>query len=137
MTETNMTETNVQKTVQSKNLGNTQVVQETVSTSQTVDPEEFALAKISQVLWYVGHFFAILLALRFVFLMLGANITGIVAFIYNITNILVLPFRGIFPTLREGVSYFDTGALLAIVMYYLIILLLDRLIYLFSKHTEA
>jgi len=132
-----MTETNVQKTVQSKNLGNTQVVQETVSTSESVEPGEFALAKISQVLWYVGHFFAVLLALRFVFLMLSANRTGIVLFIYNLTNVLTMPFRGIFPNVVEGGSYFDTAALLAIVMYYLIILLLDRLFYLFSKHTET
>jgi len=128
-----MTETNIQKTVESKNLGNTQVVQETVSTSENVDPDEFALAKGSQVLWFVGHFLAVLLALRFLFLLLGANLTGIVLFIYNVTNILVLPFRNIFPSVREGISYFDTGALLAIVMYYLVILLLDRVIYLFFK----
>lgn len=132
-----MTETNIQKTVESKNLGNKQVFQETVSTSESVDPNEFALAKVSQVLWFVGHFFAILLTLRFVFLMLGANRTGIVLFIYNATNFLTIPFRGIFPNVAEGRSYFDVAALLAIVMYYLIIVLIDRIFSLFSKRTDS
>lgn len=132
-----MTETNVQKTYKTKNLGNTVVEEETVAVSEDVDPGEYMLAKISQVLWFVGHLIAILLGLRFLFLLLGANLTGIVLFIYNITNVLVLPFRGIFPSVREGVSFFDTAALLGIVMYYLAILLLDRILALFSKSTEA
>ncbi|MBW7944492.1 YggT family protein [Patescibacteria group bacterium] len=131
-----MTETKVRKTVTTKRLGNTDVYQEDVSASEEVEAEQFALAKVSQFLWFIGHLIATLLVLRFIFLILGANLTGIVRFIYNITNVLVIPFRGIFPNIREGVSYFDTAALLGIVMYYLIILLIDRLILLFSKSTE-
>ncbi len=132
-----MTETTVRKTVKTKRFGNTDVIEEKVNATEEEDPGEFALAKFSQFFWFIGHVIAVLLALRFIFLLLGANLTGIVLFIYNITNVLVAPFRGIFPNVRTGESFFDTAALLAIIMYYLAILLIDRVILLFSKSTEV
>ncbi|CAN5266562.1 hypothetical protein BH10PAT2_BH10PAT2_1120 [soil metagenome] len=113
----------------------TNITKTTVATES--DPNEFTIAKVSQILWFVGHFIAILLALRFIFLLLGARLLGIVLVLYNITSLLVLPFRGIFPSAKSGVSYFDSSALLGIVMYYLIILLITKIISLFSKNTDA
>jgi len=112
----------------------TNISKTTVSTTEA-DPNEFTIAKLSQVLWYVGHFFAILLGLRFVFLLLGARLTGMVLFLYNVTNVLVLPFRNVFPSAKSGVSFFDSSALLGIVMYYLIVFLITKLFFLFSKNT--
>lgn len=131
-----MEQTNIKKTVQTQTDGGTKVVSENVVAQNTVDAGEFTIAKMSQVLWFLGHFVAVLLGLRFIFLLLGAKLTGIVLVIYNLTGILVLPFRGIFPSAQSGVSYFDSGALLGIVMYYLVVLLITKIISLFSQRIE-
>lgn len=132
-----MTETNVTRTVSNQKVGNTQVQQETVSAGQTIDQGEFTLAKLAQAIWFLAHFIAILLGLRFLFLLLGANMTGIVLSIYNISSVFVLPFRGIFPSPRTGEFYFDTAALLGILLYYLLAFILVKLLGIFSKNTEA
>ena len=124
---------NTVRTVSSKRVGNTAVQSEQVVTGTNADPHEFSLAKSSQVLWYLGHLIAIILALRFVFLALGANMTGIVLFIYNISSVFVLPFRGIFPSPRQGEFYFDTAALLAILIFYLLIWMVTSALRLFSN----
>jgi hypothetical protein len=128
---------NVTKTIQTKQVGNTAVRQEQVTAGTIVDPNEFTIAKASDVLWYFGHLIAVILGLRFAFLALGANLRGIVLFIYTISNVFVLPFRGIFPSPREGEFFFDTAALLGIVMFYLIIFLITSAIALFSKKTDT
>ncbi len=130
-----MEQTNTKKTVQTNDLGNTKVVQEQVTTGNPTDNTEFSIEKSSQVIWFLGHFIAILLALRFIFLLLGARITGIVLIIYNLTAVLVAPFKGIFPSAQTGVSFFDSSSLIAIVMYYLLIALITKIISLFSKKT--
>lgn len=131
-----MEETTVQKSASAKQVGNTNVVEEKVVTDYQPDPQEFSIAKLSQVVLYFAHFVAIILALRFIFLLLGANMRGIVLFIYSISQIFVLPFTGIFPAPSAGGSYFDSGAVLAIVIYYLLAFLIIKGITLFSKSTE-
>lgn len=132
-----MIETQTVRTVKNQQVGDTAVHTEAVAQNQVVDKQEFTLAKMSQVIWYFGHFVAILLGLRFVFLALGANLTGIVLFIYNISSIFVLPFRNIFPSPRTGEFFFDTAALLGIAMYYLIIFLIVSGLRIFSKETSV
>ena len=71
-------------------------------------------------IWYVIGFINSLLALRLLFLLLGANATGFVTLIYQITAPLVVLFKGIFPATTNGSSYFDVATVLAIVFYSLI-----------------
>ncbi len=130
-------ETNVQKIVSDRQVGNTNVVEEKLVTSYEPDPQEFNIAKLSQIIMYFVHFIAIVLALRFVFLLLGANLRGIVLFIYNISQVFILPFRGIFPSPATGDMYFDSAALLAIALYYLLAFLIIKGITLFSKRTDV
>ena len=90
-----MAETQVVRTVTNEQVGNTAVQKEAVVRDDKVtigDTHEFTLAKFEQIFWFFGHFVAILMALRFVFLALGANLTGIVLFIYNLSSIFLLPF---------------------------------------------
>ena len=131
-----MQETNVTRTVSSQKVGDTAVHQEQVTTGETVDKQEFGIAKTAQIIWFITSVIAIILALRFIFLILGANLTGVVLFIYNISSVLVLPFVGIFPAARTGESYFDPAALLGIALYYLLGYLLIQAISLLSKRTE-
>lgn len=121
-----MQETSVTRTVRNQKVGNDQVHQEVVSTAEMVDTQDFFLIKIAQFLWYVTHIVSLTLLLRFAFLLLGANLTGIVLFIYNISELFVRPFRGIFPAARTGEFYFDSAALLAIFMYYLLTFLIVK-----------
>lgn len=132
-----MQETNVTRTVSNQRVGNTSVRQEQVTSENLIDKDEFTLAKLNQFVWYLTHFIAILLGLRFLFLFLGANITGIVLFIYDLSSIFVLPFRGIFPSPRTGEFFFDSAALLGIVLYYLFAYILTRILILFSKRTDV
>lgn len=130
-----MTETQVVRTVKNQQVGDTTVQSGSVAQRQMVDRGDFSIAKSSQVIWYLAHFVAIMLGLRFVFLALGANLTGIVALIYNVSSVFVLPFRGIFPSPRAGEFFFDTAAVLGIVMYYLLAFLVIQGLLLFSKKT--
>jgi len=75
--------------------------------------------------YYVAGLLAILLAFRFVLLLLGANSnSGFVSFIYGLTSIFVAPFSGIFPGVAStGVvttSIFDPSILIAMIVYGLI-----------------
>ncbi len=74
-----------------------------------------------RIIWFVVGLINILLATRFVLLLLGANLdAGFVEFIYTITNPLVAPFVGIFGTPTYGQFMFDWSSLLAIIVYSLI-----------------
>jgi hypothetical protein len=114
----------VTRTVRNRDLGDTVVQQETVANDVVVPAQEYTLFKMAQVLWYVAHLIGIILTLRFIFLLLGANLTGIVLFVYNLSEIFVAPFRGIFPSPRTGEMFFDTSALVAIAMYYLLVFII-------------
>jgi hypothetical protein len=74
-----------------------------------------------RIVYYIGGFIIALIALRFVFLLLGANQgSPFVDFIYGISNLFVLPFNGIFGEPTFGVSFFETSSLVAIVVYALL-----------------
>lgn len=132
-----MAETTTTRTISNQQAGDTVVQQERLKTAQTVEPKEFSLIKAAQVLWYLAHFVGIVLLLRFVFLLLGANITGIVKFIYDFSSLFILPFRGIFPTPTTGEFYFDSASLLGIAMYYLMVFLIVKALELFSRDTDT
>ena len=125
-----MTTTTRQKTIRTQTVQPDQSTEtETVSTQDhSADP---TLAKIIQIIWYLGHLVAILLFLRFLFLLLGANMTGLVLFIYRISSVFILPFSGIFPSPRTGEFFFDSAALLGIIIYYLLVYLIVKAIALF------
>ncbi len=127
------TNTQVETMVSHDPITNTTVKRQHVSRGEAVPEDEFALAKVNQVVWYLTHIVAILLAIRVLLLMLGANATGVVAFLYDITEVFVSPFKGVFPAPSEGGSYFDTAGLLAIGFYYLVALIVTSFIKLFSK----
>ncbi len=74
-----------------------------------------------QVVWFLAGLVDVILAIRFVMKLLGANPTsGFVTFMYNISEPLVAPFRGIFGTPVAGGSVLEPASLVAIVIYSLI-----------------
>ena len=76
--------------------------------------------QMNSYVWYIVGFLEILLLFRLAFLLLGAHNTGFAAILYQVTHPLVGLFAGIFPAPGTDTGYFDTAALLAMVVYALI-----------------
>lgn len=80
---------------------------------------------VANAVWYVFGFIAILLAIRFVLKLAGANPnSGFVDFIYSASGILSAPFDNIFgvakATTGNTTSVFEPSILVAIAVYALI-----------------
>lgn len=69
------------------------------------------------------------IVIRLLLKLLGANTAvAFTAFMYNVTDPLLGPFRGILPTFASGRTVFESSALIAILIYGLIGIALARLI---------
>lgn len=78
-------------------------------------------AVMSRIVWFVFAVIEILIAIRFVLALLGANAqAGFVRLIYGITNIFMAPFNSIFSTQEVSGATFEWSALVAIAAYALI-----------------
>jgi uncharacterized protein YggT (Ycf19 family) len=74
-----------------------------------------------QVVWFLAGLVDVILAIRFVMKLLAANpASGFVSFMYNLSEPLIAPFRGIFGTPATGGSVLEPASLVAIVIYSLI-----------------
>ena len=82
--------------------------------------EEAQADRVDAYIWYIVALIEILLVLRTAFLLLGAKNTGFTSILYSVTYPLVALFKGIFPAPNSTTGYFETAAILAMVMYALI-----------------
>lgn len=84
---------------------------------------------------YILGFFELLLGLRLVLRLLGANpLTPIVDFLYAVTNTIIVPFRGIFSNVElRGGGIFDIVTITAMIGYPIIVYLLIELIHAIAK----
>lgn len=74
-----------------------------------------------RIVWFIVGFINVIIALRFVFLLLGANQgAGFTDLIYSISAPFVAPFVGIFGEPVYGQSVFEVSSILAIIIYSLI-----------------
>ena len=98
--------------------GGTQVHRRSV-TQQTPTP---GVVIFQRVVWYITGAIVILLLIRVILQLLGANNSaGFVSFVYSLSDIFAAPFYGIFsyqPT--YGKSYLEVITLVAIVVYYVV-----------------
>lgn len=99
-------------------VGATNVQRQTV-TEATAAPGNVVAQRI---VWYIVGFIVVLLALRLVLQLLGANQgNAFVDLIYGFSGIFAAPFFGMFSyTPTYGVSYFEVSTLVAILVYTLI-----------------
>ncbi|MDO9556691.1 MAG: YggT family protein [Coriobacteriia bacterium] len=80
-----------------------------------------AEAVISRVVWFIFGFIEILIAIRFVLKMFGANsAAGFAKLVYGVSDILMAPFSTLFSTQRVEGAVFEWSALVAIAIYALI-----------------
>jgi len=91
------------------------VKRQSVRTEQSVPTSVMA----QRVVWYVTGFIIVLLALRLVLQLLGANQgNAFVDFIYGLSGVFAVPFFGMFSYEPSyGVSYFEVSTLVAIIVY--------------------
>lgn len=115
--------------------GDTAVQQQTVTRSDRVDGRVIA----KRVVWYIVGFIVVLLAIRVVLLMLGANQeSAFVDFIYSVSGVFALPFEGMFgkPS-YDGRFLLDSAGLVGIVVYGIVGWGVGKLFTLTSARTDA
>lgn len=87
--------------------------------SRTTQTSGIVIAQ--RVIWFIVGVIDVLIAIRFILLLLGANQSaGFVDFVYGITSFFVSPFAGIFGEPVYGRFMFDWSSVLAVVVYTLI-----------------
>ena len=108
---TEVRETNVQE-------GATNVQRQTVARTTQADGRVVA----SRVVWYIVGFIIVLLVLRLVLLLLGANDNNaFVGFVYALSGVFAWPFYGIFSYQPAyGQSVLEVSSLVAIAVYALV-----------------
>jgi uncharacterized protein YggT (Ycf19 family) len=99
----------------------TPVAPVTTSTSRTaVYREGSNNVRAIQYIWWIVGFIDVLIAIRFLLKVFGANPAPFVRFMYDVTWPLVAPFHGIFNTAQEGRSILEPESLVAMAIYALI-----------------
>lgn len=93
---------------------------------------------LARVVWFVFGAIEILIAIRFVLILLGANAeAGFVRFIYASSGVFMAPFNAIIDTGRASGATFEWSALVAIAVYALIAWGLVALIGVISPRQHA
>ncbi|HEY0964947.1 MAG TPA: hypothetical protein VGE13_00525 [Candidatus Saccharimonadales bacterium] len=110
-----MQETEVRETTTQD--GDTTVRKQAVARSQRTP----GIIAAQRAVWFIVGLINIIIALRFVFLLLGANRgAAFTDLVYSISAPFVAPFVGIFGEPTYGRSVFELSSVLAIVIYLLI-----------------
>jgi hypothetical protein len=110
----------------------------TTQTTRTVDNDmeepiaanEAPAASVAErIIWFIAGILLVLLAFRFVFILLGANrANGFADFIYTASHPFAAPFFGLFSYEQEfGVSRIELSTLVAMAVYALVAWGLSRL----------
>ena len=97
------------------------VTEKTQATSTQADPK----ITLANIIWYIYGFVAILLVLRFILKLTGANsANSFVSFIYSVSGVFTAPFDSIFGVTKSTSgtisSVFEPSILVAIAVYALI-----------------
>lgn len=78
-------------------------------------------AVVAGIVWFIFGVIEVLLALRFVFLLFGANAeAGFVKMIYGLSAVFMAPFSAIFKTQDVAGATFEWSVLVAIAIYALL-----------------
>ena len=76
---------------------------------------------LSRVVWYIFGLIDVLIAIRFVLKLFGANVeAGFVQLIYGVSGVFMAPFNTIFKALVVSGATFEWSALVAIAIYALV-----------------
>lgn len=129
-----MENSTVQETNEVQSTPTGQIETRTVTTNSSLP--DLLVSKTNQIIFLLVTIINSLIALRFVFLLLGANRVGIVDFIILITEVFVLPFKGIFNSPYSGNAYFEVASIFAIIVWTIVGIILGMAIKIFSNKSE-
>lgn len=80
-----------------------------------------SLYRGTQVVWYLLGLLEILLGMRFLLRLMGANPeAGFTSFIYGLSGVFTAPFQAVFRNARVEGSVFEWTTLLAMLVYFII-----------------
>lgn len=119
-----------QKEVRQTTYDNGDVTETTRAVDDPVVERAHRANVAERVVWWIAGVLMTLLALRFVFALLGAN-TGnwLASFVYNVTHPFVAPFFGLFNYhYVNGTGRFEAYTLVAMLIYALIAWGIARLV---------
>lgn len=118
---------NVKETI--SRSGNT--IQKTTETSNLKDHNEHNNIVATRIVWYIAGVVLIILGLRFILTLLGANSANSFAnFVYRVSHPFVVPFFSLFNyhTYNYSSSHFEVYTLVAMLVYILIAWGISKLI---------
>jgi hypothetical protein len=94
---------------------------ENITTTEVTTVGPMYSVRAQQAVWLLTGLIDALLVIRFAGKVLGASTqASFVTFIYDLTQVFVAPFHGIFNTTASGRYIFEPESLVAIVIYSLI-----------------
>ncbi len=103
--------------------------------TETRSPVEVVLARVVS---FVFGAIEVLIAMRFVLLLLGANAaTGFVSFVYDLSSIFMAPFNAVLKTTATSGVTLEWSALVALAVYALIGWGLVKFIYALSPRRSS
>jgi uncharacterized protein YggT (Ycf19 family) len=86
--------------------------------------------KATEIVWLLFGILEALIALRFVFKLIAANPgSPIVALVYGITDLFLIPFAGLTATPSAGGMVLEISSLIAMVVYALVAWAIGRLVW--------
>jgi len=89
------------------------------SPPQQVYETKSLIVRFNQVIWYILGIMETLLAFRLILKILGASLTsGFTRFIYNVTEPMARPFRGILGVSSAGTSTMEWTTIIAALVYF-------------------
>lgn len=110
-----------------------------VDTYEDSDAAEYTMTILERIVYFIGSFIMVIIALRIVLSIMGANTTNAFAsFIYDICYPFVAPFFGLFNYKTQyGVSRFEFESLIALIVWGFITMGVAKLVTLGSHRAEV
>lgn len=103
-----------------------------VRTTQHEEGREHRVAtfKATQLIWLLLGLLEGVLALRVIFKLIGVNAgNSFAAFLYNVTDLFVAPFKSLTGTPAAGGMVLEISTIIAMIVYLLIAWALERIVY--------
>ena len=92
--------------------------------------QRVATFKATQLIWLLLGLLEAVLALRFVFKLIGVNADNAFAtLLYNVTNLFVAPFASLTGAPAVGGMVFEFSSIIAMVVYFLLAWAVERIVY--------
>ncbi|MCJ7696216.1 MAG: YggT family protein [Anaerolineaceae bacterium] len=108
----------------------TQYKEVNTSKHEVGQEQRVASFKVTQIIWWLLGFIEAVLALRFIFKLVGVNpANSFGSFLYNVTDFLVKPFASLTGAPAAAGMVFEFSTLLAMLIYGLVGWGIERLIY--------